>query len=108
MWEEQLKFYDSLIDQCQDFDRKGKTMIYTSDNGYMFSLLNKAGEIGIRLPKALAKQFVETYGGLDEYRSYGSKMKEYVLVPESLYEHPDIIVDYLKKSHAYVLSLPKK
>ena len=108
MWEAKLKFFDSLVAQCENFERKGKKMIYTSDNGHMFSLLNKAGEIGIRLPKEEAKLFVETYGGSEDYRSYGAKMRDYVLVPETLYEKPDIIVEYLKKSHAYVLSLPKK
>ncbi len=107
-WDETLKFYDKLVSQCPDFERKGKKMIFTSDNGYMFSLLNKAGEIGIRLPKETAKVFLETYKDSGEYRSYGAKMKDYVLVPETLYKNPEVIIKYLKKSHAYVLSLPKK
>ena len=41
MWEEKLKLYDELISKCPRFERKGKTMPYTSANGYMFSLLNK-------------------------------------------------------------------
>ena len=43
MWEENLKRYDELIAKCPRFERKGKTMPYTSSNGYMFSLLNKKG-----------------------------------------------------------------
>ena len=51
MWDERLKIYDKLVSKCPRFQRKGKTMPYTSANGYMFSLLNKAGEIGIRFSK---------------------------------------------------------
>ena len=51
MWKEKLKVYDQLVAKCPRFERKGKTMPYTSANGYMFSLLNKAGEVGIRFSK---------------------------------------------------------
>lgn len=44
MWTERLAFYDKLIDTNPNFERKGKTMPYTSVNGHMFSQLNKAGE----------------------------------------------------------------
>ena len=44
MWKEKLKLYDKLIDTNPNFERKGKTMPYTSVNGHMFSQLNKAGE----------------------------------------------------------------
>ena len=107
MWEEQLKFYDSLIDQCPNFKRKGKKMIYTSANGYMFSLLNKAGEIGIRLPKDVGQQFMKDHqSGI--YKSYGAVMKDYVLIPESLYGNTKLLVDCLNKSYDYVMSLPTK
>ena len=38
MWEKKLEIYDQLIAKCSRFKRKGKTMPYTSANGYMFSL----------------------------------------------------------------------
>ncbi len=34
-------------------------MIYTSSNGFIFTLLNKAGEIGVRGPKVVAAIFME-------------------------------------------------
>jgi len=43
--------YDSIIALNDNFKRKGKTIPYTSANGYMFSLLDQEGEIGFRLPK---------------------------------------------------------
>ena len=48
---ENLKVYDELVAQCSRFERKGKTMPYTSANGHMFSLLNKDGELGFRYSK---------------------------------------------------------
>ena len=50
-FEEAVSVYDELVALCPDFPRKGKTMPHTSSNGYMFSMVNKAGRIGIRLPK---------------------------------------------------------
>ena len=50
-WNEKLKIYDALVDKCPIFEIKGKSMIYTSANGYMFSLLNKAGEITNRMAR---------------------------------------------------------
>ncbi|WP_298897203.1 hypothetical protein [uncultured Psychroserpens sp.] len=107
MWEEQLKFYDSIVEQCPDFERKGKKMIYTSANGYMFTLLNKDAEIGIRLSKASQKAFKEKYNAT-EYRSYGAVMRDYVKVPEALYTEIQLLVDYFNESYNYVMTLPPK
>ena len=60
-YQEQLKIYDELVARCTRFERKGKTMPYTSANGHMFSLFNKAGEIGIRFPKEVQKKYMEEY-----------------------------------------------
>lgn len=106
-WDEELAFYDSMIETCNGFERKGKKMIYTSSNGYMFSLLNKAGEIGIRLPKEVAKKFMEDYD-TGAYYSYGAKMKDYVLVPRTLYKNKNLLIMFFEKSFAYVNSLPSK
>ena len=43
MWEEKLVIYDKLIAEHPTIKRKGKTMPYTSANGYMYSFLNKVG-----------------------------------------------------------------
>ena len=60
-YEEARKRYDELVARCDRIERKGKTMPYTSANGYMFSLLNKAGEIGIRFSKDVQKKI---HGGV--------------------------------------------
>lgn len=106
MWEEKLKFYDNLI-KLAGFERKGKTMPYTSANGYMFSLYNKACEIGIRLPKEVGEKFMDTHN-TTRYKSYGSFMRGYVLIPEELYGNKELLVNCLKESYAYVMSLDPK
>lgn len=106
-WDETLKLYDEITNACHGFERKGKKMIYTSSNGYMFTLLNKAGEIGIRLPKEIANKFKTDYN-TEDYYSHGAKMRDYVLVPEGLYKDKALLVNYFEKSFAYVNSLPSK
>jgi len=58
-WEDTLKIYDTIVEDCNGFERKGKKIIYTSSNGYIFTLFNKAAEIGIRLPKEETNKFME-------------------------------------------------
>ena len=107
MWEARLKLYDQIVSRCPNFERKGKTMIYTSANGYMFTLLNKDAEIGVRLSKEAQNAFKETYNAT-EYRSYGAVMRDYVKVPDQLISDIDLMVHYFNESYHYVMSLPAK
>ena len=107
MWEERLKIYDELVSKCPRFERKGKTMPYTSANGYMFSLLNKAGEIGIRFSKDVQKKYLEAWDST-LFKSYNSIMHGYVLIPESMLEDLDTLAKYLDESYDYVMSLEPK
>ncbi len=106
-WDDALKVYDDIAEDCNGFERKGKKMIYTSSNGYMFTLLNKDAEIGIRLPKEEAVKFMEKHD-TDFYYSHGAKMKDYVLVPESLWKDSNKMVSYFEQSFAYVNTLKPK
>lgn len=107
MWEEKLKIYDAIVDKCPRFERKGKSMIYTSANGYMFSLLNKAGEIGIRFSKEVQKKYLEELN-TTLYKSYGATMKGYILIPEVMLEDLDKIAKYMNESYDYVMTLEPK
>ena len=51
MFDETLILYDALVDKCSRITRKGKSVPYTSANGYMYSFLNKGGEFGMRFSK---------------------------------------------------------
>ncbi len=107
MWKDKLELYDKLIDTHPDFERKGKTMPYTSVNGHMFSQLNKAGEIGIRLSKEEGERFMQEHQ-TSVFKSYGAVMRGYVLVPEKLLENPELLSSYLNDSYNYVKSLEPK
>ena len=61
MWNEKLALYDKLAAMCPRFDRKGKTVPYTSANGHMFSLLNKEGELGFRFSKQVQEKYIQAF-----------------------------------------------
>jgi hypothetical protein len=107
MWEEKLKIYDELVAKCPRFERKGKTMPYTSANGHMFSLLNKDGEIGIRFSKEVQEKYIAEFN-TTIFKSYNSIMRGYVLIPENMLEDLDILAMYLDESYDYVMSLEPK
>lgn len=102
-----LKLYDDLIGSHPDIERKGKTMPYTSVNGHMFSQINKAGELGLRLsPEEYDKFLTDHQSG--PFMSYGAVMREYVLIPESLLNDIEALSSYLDLSYQYVKSLKPK
>ena len=107
MWDERLKIYDKLVSKCPRFQRKGKTMPYTSANGYMFSLLNKAGEIGIRFSKEVQQKYIKELN-TTHYKSYGATMKGYILIPDEMLEDLNKLAKYLNESYDYVLTLEPK
>jgi hypothetical protein len=107
MWDEKLKVYDALVSKYSRFERKGKTVPYTSANGHMFSLLNKEGEIGIRFSKEVQKKYIEEFGST-LFKSHNAIMHGYVLIPESMLEDLDNVAKYLDESYDYVMSLEPK
>lgn len=107
IWEERLRTYEELVSKCPRFERKGKTMPYTSANGYMFSLLNKAGEIGIRFSKEVQKKYMEEFDS-SVFKSYNSIMHGYVLIPEVMLGDLDNLAKYLNESYDYVMTLEPK
>jgi hypothetical protein len=106
-WEERLKLYDELVAKCSRFERKGKTMPYTSANGYMFSQMNKSGEIGIRFSKEVQKKYLEDFK-TTLYRSYGSVMQGYILISDEMLEDLNQVAKLLDESYDYVMGLEPK
>ena len=107
MWPEKLKIYDELVAKCPRFERKGKTMPYTSANGYMFSLFNKDCEIGIRFSKEVQEKYIKEFNS-SIYKSHGAVLKGYVLIPEKMLEDLDNVAHYLNESYDYIMSLEPK
>ena len=107
MWKEKLAIYDQLVAKCPRFERKGKTMPYTSANGHMFSLLNKDGELGFRYSKQVQEQYIQEFG-TTIFKSHGAVMKGYVLIPDKMFEDLDKLAEYLNESYDYVMTLEPK
>ncbi|MEQ9218570.1 MAG: hypothetical protein RLO17_11030 [Cyclobacteriaceae bacterium] len=105
-WNDSLKKYKAIVEMA-GVELKGKTVPYTSDNGHMFSQLNKDGEIGIRLSNEEGKAFMEKYMA-DQFMSYGAKMRGYVKIPEDLMDQTELVSKYMKSGHRFVLSLEPK
>ncbi|QCX01024.1 hypothetical protein FGM00_13220 [Aggregatimonas sangjinii] len=106
-WEENLKQYDAMVAKCSRFERKGKTMPYTSANGHMFSLFNKDSEIGIRFSKEVQTKYLNELN-TTLYKSYGAIMKGYILIPETLWGDEEVVVRLLNESYDYVMMLDPK
>lgn len=107
MWQEKLALYDKVVTMCPRFERKGKTVPYTSANGHMFSLLNKEGELGFRYSKQVQGKYIQDFG-TTLLRSHGAVMQGYVLIPEYMFEDLDQLAEYLNESYDYVMTLKPK
>ncbi len=107
MWKQKLELYDNLVTKCPRFKRKGKSNPYTSANGYMFSMLNKDGQLGIRFSKQIQEKYIKEFG-TTIFKSYGAVMKGYVLIPDHMLEDLDKLSEYLDESYDYVMTLEPK
>jgi len=107
MSKENLKLYDELVAKCPRIKRKGKTVPYTSANGYMFSLFNKEGQIGIRFSKEVQEKYMKEFN-TTLYKSHGAIMKGYILIPNEMLEDLDNLANYLNESYDYVMTLKPK
>jgi hypothetical protein len=107
MWEQKLEIYDKLVAKCPRFDRKGKTVPYTSANGHMFSLLNKEGQLGFRYSKRVQEKYIQKFD-TTIFKSHGAVMRGYVLIPDHMLEELDKLAEYLNESYDYVMTLESK
>lgn len=102
-----LAYYDAAVSTQTEFQRKRKTMPYTSANGYMFSFINKDGLLGVRLPKEAREKFLESHDSVP-FLSHGATMKDYVVIPNDLLGNIDVLSDLLIQGFKHVMSLPPK
>lgn len=107
MSEERIKLYDQAVAKCPRFERKGKTMPYTSANGHMFSQLNKDGELGVRFSREVQEKYIRELK-TDYFKSYGAVMKGYVLMPETIWVDLDKLAGFLNEAYDYVMTLEPK
>lgn len=82
-------------------------MPYTAANGYMFSLLNKDGELGIRFSRVVQEKYMKEFD-TTLFKSYGAIMKGYVMIPDNLLNDPDSLASCIDERYDYVMSLEPK
>ena len=105
--DEKKEWYKQLLATHPDVDMKGKNLLYTSVNGHMFTMFSTGAKLGIRLGKDDREAFMREFDA-SLLETYGTVMKEYVSVPDSLLPETRLLEPYLKKSYDYVTSLKPK
>jgi TfoX/Sxy family transcriptional regulator of competence genes len=101
------ELYDKLIATHPKIERKGAAMGYTSLNGHMFSLLGPSGVLALRLPEEEREKFLKKYKAT-LHEAYGVVMKEYVAVPDALFQNTKELKRYLAMSYDYIATLKPK
>lgn len=107
MWDEKVTFYDTLVAQCDRFERKGKSVPYTSANGHMFSFINKEGDMGIRFSKEVQEEYFTKFK-TSHFMSHNAVMKGYISISDEMLKDEKLLVALLNESYEYVMSLPSK
>jgi len=82
-------------------------MPYTAINGNMFSFLDKGARLCLRLPENERNAFIEEYN-TTLCEQHGTVLKEYVRVPQQLFENTNALKDYFVLSLEYVKTLKPK
>ena len=102
-----VDLYDKLIATMPRLERKGAANPYTSLNGNMFTLLHQSRTLAIRLPENERRSFLKKHKSR-LFECYGTVMKEYVEVPESLLKNTSELKKYLEASYEYAKTLKPK
>ena len=95
-----LELYERVVATLEAVARKGATMPYTSRNGHMFSFLDPAGSMALRLSADDRDAF------LTRYRStlaeqHGRVMQEFVVVPDDLLDRTDELAGWFARSYKW-------
>lgn len=101
-----VELYDRLIATIPAIGRKGAANPYTSLNGHMFTL-HQSSTLAIRLPEGKREEFLKRYK-TRLFEAYGTVMKEYVTVPDSLLQNTKELQKYLELSYEYAKTLKPK
>lgn len=86
---------------------KGARNPYTSHNGHMYSFINAAGGMALRLSDELRVEFLDRYDS-GPVMSYGSVMRGYVTVPETLLADTAELARWLRRSRTWIATLAPK
>ncbi len=73
----------------------------------MFSFLTPTGSLALRMPAGAREAFLERYD-TTLHEAYGTVMKDWVSVPDSLLADTDALAPHFHASHAYVAAQKPK
>jgi len=105
---DKVALYEKLLASIPEIERKGADNPFTSLNGNMFSLLlSPEGRMALRLPQDEREQFLKKYK-TTLFEAYGTVMKEYVAVPDTLLKKTKELQKYLQWSYDYAKTLKSK
>lgn len=105
---EKIALYEKLLAAIPEVERKGADNPYTAVNGNMFSLLlSPEGRLALRLSAGERAKFLKKYK-TTLFEAYGAVMKEYVAVPDAMFEKTKELQKYFALSYAYAKTLKAK
>ncbi|MDX2466138.1 MAG: hypothetical protein QNL12_02400 [Acidimicrobiia bacterium] len=105
---EALELYTAAVsDSKSGVDVKGAKNPYTSHNGHMFTFLDAAGSMALRLSDDLTEEFVSRYDS-GPVMQYGSVMRGYVAIPSDLLDDTATLATWFDRSHAWIGTLKPK
>ena len=104
MDKKKLALYDRLIKKCPEVEREGKVTPYATANGYMFTLINKSDELGIRFSEKVQEKYIKELK-TTTFSSYGSVLTGYVLIPDKIWKDADVLAKYIREGYDFVMSL---
>ena len=105
---EALDAYRSVVAGSQSgTEVKGAKNPYTSRNGHMFSFLDQAGTMALRLSSEMTDEFRATYESGDVMQ-YGATMRGYSSVPAELLADTDTLSAWFDRSWEWIGTLPPK
>ena len=101
-----LERYTAVVQMVEE-SVKGAKNPYTSRNGHMFSFLDGNGMMALRLSDELTAEFVSRYES-GPVMQYGSVMRGYVSVPDSLLSDPEELGTWFAKAFDWIGTLEPK
>ena len=105
---EALEAYRAVVAESQSgAEVKGAKNPYTSRNGHMFSFLDAAGTMALRLSEALTEEFRSRYESGDVLQ-YGATMRGYSSVPADLLADAAELAGWFDRSWEWIGTLPAK
>jgi hypothetical protein len=102
-----VEAFDRLVAAVPEVERKGGSMPYTSLNGNMFSYLDAAGSMALRLSGPDRATFIGRFK-THLHEAYGIVQREYVTVPDALLDDTEHLLPWFRSSLEYAQSLKPK